>query len=81
MRLTRNEHHRKVRAPLGDISDSLVNTDVSGFCHEYTSVLGLEDGFTLVPPTTPCRLPPLPAASFNVCTFEERSSDKIKKGS
>jgi hypothetical protein len=31
MRLTRNEHHRKLRAPIGDISDWLMNADVSEF--------------------------------------------------
>ena len=31
MRLTRNEHHRKLRAPIGDISDWLINANVSGF--------------------------------------------------
>jgi hypothetical protein len=33
MRLTRNEHHRKLRAPIRDVSDWLVNADVSDFCH------------------------------------------------
>jgi hypothetical protein len=32
MRLTRNEHHRKLRVPIRDISDWLVNADVSDFC-------------------------------------------------
>jgi hypothetical protein len=45
MRLTRNEHHRKLRAPIGDISDWLMNADVSGFATPamlasgYTNVL------------------------------------------
>jgi hypothetical protein len=34
MRLTLNEHHRKLRG-VGDISDWLVSADVSGFCHPY----------------------------------------------
>jgi hypothetical protein len=69
MRLTQNEHHRKLRAPIGD-------TDVSGFvtpvmlASGYTNVLGLEDSVTfvpptdcLLPPTTTCRLPRLQATS------------------
>jgi hypothetical protein len=31
MRLTRNEHHRKLRAPIHDTSYWLVNADVSDF--------------------------------------------------
>jgi hypothetical protein len=31
MRLTRNEHRGKLRAHIGDISDWLMNADVSGF--------------------------------------------------
>jgi hypothetical protein len=68
MRLTRNEHHRKLRAPIGDIFDWLMNADVSEFATPamlvsgYTNVLGLEDSFTvpptdyLLPPTTTCCL-------------------------
>jgi hypothetical protein len=33
MRLTRNEHHRKLRVPIRNISDWLVNADVSNFHH------------------------------------------------
>jgi hypothetical protein len=31
MRLTRNEHHRKLRAPIDDISDWLANAGVPDF--------------------------------------------------
>jgi hypothetical protein len=37
MRLTRNEHHRKLRAPIRDISYWLVNADVSDFCRPEDS--------------------------------------------
>jgi hypothetical protein len=63
MRLTQNEHHRKLRTPIGDTSDWLMNTDVLGFATPamlasgYTNVLGLEDSFTFMPPTD-CLLPP-----------------------
>jgi hypothetical protein len=36
MRLTRKGHHRKLRAPIRDISDWLVNADVSDFCRPPT---------------------------------------------
>ena len=55
MRLIRNEHYRKLRAPISDISDWLINADVSGFAipamlaSDYTNVLGLEDSFTFIP--------------------------------
>jgi len=32
MRLTRNEHHRKLRALIRDISDWFVHADASDFC-------------------------------------------------
>src|SRR5271170_28008 len=32
MRLTRNDHHRKLRAPIDDISDWLANAGVPDFC-------------------------------------------------
>jgi hypothetical protein len=54
MRLTLNEHHRKLRG-VGDISDWLVSADVSGFCHPYRAGewLHIFHDF-LRPPTTFC---------------------------
>jgi len=63
--LTLNEHYRKLRVSMGDISDWLVNVDVSGFATPtvlasgYTDVLGQEDSFTFVSSTTTCYLPQL----------------------
>ena len=61
------EHHRKLRAPIDDISDWLMNADVSGFATPammasgYTDVLGPEDSLHfrtshdyLPHPTTTC---------------------------
>src|SRR6266496_2724152 len=62
MRLTLNEHHRKLRG-VGHISDWLVSADVSGFCH--TNVLGPEGGFTFVSSMNSCCLPRLSAASHD----------------
>jgi hypothetical protein len=60
MRLTLNEHHRKLRG-VGDISDWLVSADVSGFCH--TDVLGPEDDFIF------CCLPRLSVASVRLSRY------------
>jgi hypothetical protein len=46
MRFTRNEYHRKLRAPIRDISYWLVNADVSDFCRPLLC-LGPEDSSTL----------------------------------
>jgi len=65
MRLTRNEHHRKLRALIRDISDWLVNADVSEFCRPLpclSDVLQLNLPYLhdyLLPPTTTCCLPRL----------------------
>jgi hypothetical protein len=74
MYLTLNEHRRKLRAPIRDISYWLVNADFSDFVASL-SCLCLEDSSTLrtstitaashdylLPPTTTCSLPRLPAA-------------------
>jgi len=54
-----NEHHRKPRAHFGDISDWLVNTDVSDFCRPgRVSPLVLPTTY-LLGPTTTCWLPRL----------------------
>ena len=45
MRLTRNDHHRKLRVPIRDNSDWLVNADVSDFAAPL-SCLGSEDSST-----------------------------------
>jgi hypothetical protein len=66
MRLTRNEHHRKLRVPIRDISDWLVNADVSYFYRSpavswrYTFPV---DSSTFRTSTITCFLPRLPAAS------------------
>jgi hypothetical protein len=39
MRLTRNEHYRKLRAPINDIFDWLMNTDVSYFEEVETTII------------------------------------------
>jgi hypothetical protein len=75
MRLTRNEHHRKLRAPIRDISYWLVNADVSDFCpppgggaylgSEYSSTLrtstitAASHDYLLPLTTTSCQ-PPVP---------------------
>jgi hypothetical protein len=77
MRLTLNEHHRKLRG-VGDISDWLVSADVSGFCHPYRASEWLHRCTRpgrwlhfrifhdfLLPPTTFCCLPRLSAASYD----------------
>src|SRR2546430_2247231 len=61
MRLTRNEYHRKLRAPIGDISDWFVNADVSDFLSPLPclgDVLGPEGSSTF-------RASRLPAASHD----------------
>ena len=50
MRLTRKEHHRKLRVLIRDNSDWLVNADVSDFCRP-PAVSYLHD--YLLPPTLP----------------------------
>ena len=35
MHLTQNEYHKKLRAPISDISDWLMNADVSGFATPF----------------------------------------------
>src|SRR5438874_456670 len=71
MRLTRNKHHRKLRAPIRDISDWLVNADVSDVaagaapCRVLAMYSAPEDRLPLVPRTTTCSLPRLPAASHD----------------
>jgi hypothetical protein len=55
MRLTQNEHHRKLRALIGDISDWYMNADISGFAapyhaNEWLQMYSIEDSFTFVPP-------------------------------
>jgi hypothetical protein len=77
MRLTLNEHHRKLRG-VGDISDWLVSADVSGFCHPYRASEWLHRCTRpgrwlhfrifhdfLLPPTTSCCLPRLSVASHD----------------
>src|ERR1700735_2333097 len=59
MRLTLNEHHRKLRAPIRDISDWLVNADASDFCRPCR-VLAMDLPSKDAPPFVP---PQLPAAS------------------
>jgi hypothetical protein len=72
MRLTLNEHHRKLRAPIRDISDWLVNADASDFCRACRVLVmytAREDKVTprasllppdyLLPPTTPEKRPDL----------------------
>jgi hypothetical protein len=74
MRLTRNEHYRKLRAPIHDISYCRVNADVSDFCRPLPC-LGSEDSSTLrtstitaashdylLPPTTASLRPSLMTA-------------------
>jgi hypothetical protein len=71
MCLTRNEHHRKLRAPIGDISDWLMNADVSGLscwrvatpmysARKIASLYLPRTTYRL--PRTTYRLPRLPAA-------------------
>src|SRR5436305_11120550 len=62
MRLTINEHHRKLRG-VGDISDWFISADVLGFCH--TDILGPEDSFTFVSSTNSCCLLRLSVSSYN----------------
>ena len=64
MRLTRNEHHRKLRAPIRDISYWLVNADVFRFLPPSLPCLGSEDSSTLRPSYLRC-FPRLPAASHD----------------
>src|SRR5580692_6333606 len=52
MRLTLNEHHRKLRAPIRDISDWLVNANASDFCRPPPR-LPVASHHYLLPPTTP----------------------------
>ena len=62
MRLTRNEHHRKLRAPIRDVSDWLVNADVSDFCRPpWRCTRPPEDSSTFRTSTITCCLPRLPA--------------------
>src|SRR5437868_2487183 len=62
---SRNEHHRKLRAHFGDISDWLVNADVSDFCRSLPCVTSCASHDYLLPPTTPCCPQRLPAASHD----------------
>jgi hypothetical protein len=78
-RLTRNEHHRKLRVLIRDNSGWLVNADVSDFCRPpavpgrctrpgrystfRTSTITCCLPHYLLPPTTTCYLPRLSAAS------------------
>jgi hypothetical protein len=70
--------HVKLRVPVGDISDWLVNADVSGFCHPYRAGEVATPMYSarkmahfrifhdfLLPPTTFCCLPRLSAASYD----------------
>jgi hypothetical protein len=55
MRLTRNDYYRKLRAPIGDISNWLINADISRFAISamlasgYINILGLKDSLTFMP--------------------------------
>jgi hypothetical protein len=74
MRLTRNKYHRKLRVPIRDISDWLVNADVSDFYRTLPclgDVLGLEDSSTFRISTITCCLPRLPAASSDCLVVTE----------
>ena len=62
MRLTRNEHHRKPRAPIRDISDWLVNAVVSDLSPKERRVNGGLFRFKLY--KSPCR-PGLGGASIH----------------
>src|SRR5271156_1807347 len=57
MRLTRNEHHRKLRVRIRDISDWLVNADVSDFCHPPVVSWRCTRPQKIAPPFVPPRLP------------------------
>jgi hypothetical protein len=91
-RLTRNEHHRKLRAPARDISDWLVNADVSDFCRppavSWRCTRPPEDSSTFRTSTITCCLPRLPAASHDYllppmttcCLPRLRRCDRARRG-
>jgi hypothetical protein len=65
MHLTRNEHHRKLRAPIRDTSDWFVNADASDFAAPLPCLGDLfysspEDSSTFRTSTITCCLPRLP---------------------
>jgi hypothetical protein len=65
MRLTRKGHHRKLRAPIRDISDWLVDAGVSDFCPPPYRVLAMYYSSTFRTSTITCCLPRLPTASHD----------------
>jgi hypothetical protein len=84
MRLTRNDHHRKLRAPIDNISDWPVNADVSDFCRPlFADVLGAKDSSTFRTSTVTCCLPWTPSLRPSLTTTQSlgdfQKKDTIRK--